>query len=101
MYTYYIDNRRTANHQWVVFGVRELNSTEHEQFCLNKSNNNGPPLTNLPFHFSSDYELRTYLSGCYYIDLNNIWQSDGLLVSVNIYNETKEVICISLSRLDL
>ena len=34
------------------------------------------------FNFTSDYEIRTYTSGCYYLDSNNHWQSDGLIVSL-------------------
>jgi hypothetical protein len=43
-------------------------------------------LDNLSFineknNFTSDFELRIYTSGCYYLDQYNNWQSDGLLVS--------------------
>jgi len=41
-----------------------------------------PPITNERFNFTSNYELRIYTSGCYYLDSNNNWQSDGLLVSL-------------------
>ena len=90
IYSHYINNQRTASHQWVVYGIRELNLTEYERFCSNNSDKNSAPITNLPFHFSYDYELRTYLSGCYYLDLNNNWQSDGLLVSVSI-DQVREI----------
>jgi hypothetical protein len=33
-------------------------------------------------NFTSNYELRIYTSGCYYLDTNNNWQSDGLVVSL-------------------
>jgi len=33
--------------------------------------------------FSSDYSIRIYTSGCYYLNNNNNWQSDGLTVSKN------------------
>jgi hypothetical protein len=63
----------------VIFGLRELNATEIDDFCSNQSINN-PPISDQPFNFSSNYELRTYTSGCYYLDSNNQWQSDGLIV---------------------
>ncbi|CAF1216235.1 unnamed protein product, partial [Adineta ricciae] len=76
IYTYFIDNQLTVGHQSVIFGIRELNSTD---YCLNQSLSN-PPILNEPFKFSTNYELRIYTSGCYYLDSNNNWQSDGLVV---------------------
>ena len=46
IYTYFIDNQQTAGHQSIVFGLRELNSTEIIDFCWNVSSNNNPPITN-------------------------------------------------------
>jgi hypothetical protein len=63
----------------VIFGLRELNSTEEAKLCLNQSISS-PPISNQPFNFTSNYELRTYTSCCYYLDVNNIWKTDGLLV---------------------
>jgi hypothetical protein len=82
--TYFIDNQRTVGHQSVIFGIRELNATEIDDFCSNYSLINDPPISNTPYNFSSNYELRTYTSGCYYLDSNNNWQSDGLLVSFRL-----------------
>jgi hypothetical protein len=82
IYIYFIDNRRTSYHQSVNFGLRELNSTEIKNFCSNISINS-PPITNKPFTFSYNYALRVYTSGCYYLDADNNWQSDGLWVSYN------------------
>ena len=79
IYTYFIDNQRTTNHQSIIIGLRELNSTEIIDSCFNSSINN-PPITNQRYNFTSNYELRMYTSGCYYLDRNNNWQSDGLLV---------------------
>lgn len=31
-------------------------------------------------NFTSNYELRTYTSGCYYLDQYHQWKSDGLVV---------------------
>jgi hypothetical protein len=76
LYTYFIDNEQTLNHQSIVFGLRELNISE---YCSNTSLDN-PPIINERFNFTSNYELRIYTSGCYYLDENNHWQSDGLKV---------------------
>jgi polycystin 1L2 len=81
LYTYFINNQRTMDHQSVIFGLRELNSTEMDQFCSNLSSILNLPILDQPFNFTANYELRTYTSGCYYLDNNNNWQSDGLLVS--------------------
>ncbi|CAF1549867.1 unnamed protein product, partial [Adineta steineri] len=78
-YNYFIDNQRTVGHQSVIFGLRELNSTEKKKFCSNLTINT-PPILDQSFNFTKNYELRTYTSGCYYLDKNNNWQSDGLLV---------------------
>ena len=85
IYTYFLDNQQTSSHQSVIFGLRELNSTEINDFCLNQSINN-PPITNQAFNFTAEYELRTYTSCCYYLDTNNIWQTDGLLVSFHLFS---------------
>jgi hypothetical protein len=77
--TYFIDNEKTSGHQSTIFGIRELNSTEFQMYCVNMSND--ILITDRVFNFSSNYELRIYTSGCYYLDLNNNWQSDGLLVN--------------------
>jgi len=79
IYTYFIDNQKTSGHQSIIFGLRELNSTEFNISCLNQSINT-PPISNQPFNFTSNYQLRTYSSCCYYLDENNIWQTNGLIV---------------------
>ena len=82
-YRYFIDNHRVSNHRSVVFGIRELNHTEQHRFCSNNSamNNTLPDLFDTPMIFSSDYELRSFTSGCYYLDSNNDWRSEGVTVS--------------------
>jgi hypothetical protein len=79
IYTYFIDNQHTEGHHSVLFGLRELNSTEIIDFCPNSSFTN-PPITDERSNFTSDYKLRIYASGCYYLDKNNQWKSDGLTV---------------------
>ena len=77
--TVFIDNRRTSKHQSMIFGVRELSSVELVNHCLNGSLT--APITDRPFNFSANYELRTFTSGCFYSDSNHQWQSNGLMVS--------------------
>ncbi|CAF1222396.1 unnamed protein product, partial [Adineta steineri] len=88
IYRYFIDNQQTPGHQSLIFGIRELNSTEINNYCLNNSSiNTSLPITDQPFNFTSNYELRIYTSGCYYLDENNNWKSDGLIVRslTNLY----------------
>ncbi|CAF4201484.1 unnamed protein product, partial [Adineta steineri] len=94
IYRYFIDNQQTPGHQSLIFGIRELNSTEINTYCLNNSSiNTSLPITDEPFRFTSNYELRIYTSGCYYLDENNNWKSDGLIVGslTNLY----ETECLS------
>jgi hypothetical protein len=84
IYTYFINNQQTTNHQSVVFGIQELNSTD---LCNHTSSLQTPPMSDRKLDFTSDYELRFYTSGCHYLDDNNNWQSDNMLVgsSTNHY----------------
>jgi len=79
LYTYFIDNQRTKGHHSLIFGLRELNSIEINDYCSNTLLTD-PPILDERFNFTSDYELRIYTSGCYYLDKNNQWKSDGLIV---------------------
>jgi hypothetical protein len=88
IYTYFINNQQTSGHQSLIFGIRELNSSEVIQFCLNNSSISTLPITDQTFNFTSDYELRIYTSGCYYLDQNNQWQSDGVVVSFVLFIST-------------
>ena len=89
VHTYFINNQLTLGHQSLIFGLRELNSTEMNNSCSNQSIGN-PPISDKPFNFTSNYQLRIYTSGCYYLDSNNNWQSDGLIVgSLTNHNETE------------
>jgi hypothetical protein len=53
-----------------------------DKLCSDKTTNQNPLIFNEPFRFSSNYEIRIYQSGCFYLDLNYNWQSDGLLVNL-------------------
>lgn len=81
IYEHYIDNQRTLGHRLLIFGLRELNSTESDHYCtLNSTNLKELPKINSKIHFTFDYSLRIYASACYYLDKNNQWKSDGLTV---------------------
>ena len=84
IYKYFIDNEQTKDHQSVLFGIRQLNSNEIHSFQTKSSSTNLP---NTKFNFSCDYDLRIYTSGCYYLDTDQNWKSDGLLVGseTNVY----------------
>lgn len=81
LFTYFLDNNKTFGHRTVIFGIRELNSTEFEISCIDSSIN--LLINDDLMHFSSNYELRLYTSGCFYLNSNSQWHSDGLLVSRN------------------
>ena len=79
--TYFLNNQQTYGHRSIIFGLRELNSIEMKHLCSNRSTAY-PPITDKPFSFTSNYELRVYAAGCYYLDGDGNWQSDGILVSL-------------------
>jgi hypothetical protein len=76
IYKYFIDNNHIKGHHSIIFGIRELNSTEMIDYCFKNASLNNFSVIN-----EQSYFLRIYTSGCYYLDKNNQWQSDGLLVS--------------------
>jgi hypothetical protein len=77
IYKYFLNNEQTLNHKSLIFGLRELNS---EEYCSNNSSIINLPILDQNINFTSNYELRIYTSGCYYLDSNNNYQSNGLLV---------------------
>lgn len=90
LYLYFLDNHQTVNHQSLIFGLRELNDTEMIEYCSNNSSSNPLPIVDEMSNFTSDYELRLYTSGCYYLDSKKNYQSDGLTVgSLTNHNETE------------
>lgn len=79
LYTFFLDNQQTKDHHSIIYGLRELTSMEKERVCSN------PQITsslknNKQFHFTANYKIRIYTSGCYYLDKDHQWKSDGLLV---------------------
>ena len=79
---YFLDNDQTSTHRSLIFGLREMNETETDQCCRQNASTTQPPITDRPFHFTSNYYFRTYQSSCAYLDENHLWQTDGLRVSV-------------------
>ena len=79
-HSFFFDNEQTRNHESLVFGLRELNSSEMHLYCLNNNSQMNPPITNERFNFTSNYALRVYSSGCYFLDENNEWNDRGLRV---------------------
>ena len=79
-HSFFFDNEQTRNHESLVFGLRELNSSEIHLYCLNNNSQMTPPITNERFNFTSNYGLRVYSSGCYFLDENNQWNDRGLRV---------------------
>ncbi|UJR17142.1 hypothetical protein I4U23_004038 [Adineta vaga] len=77
IYRYFVNNQQTLGHSSLVIGLREVNSDVE---CLNSSLKSKLPLINERYNFSSNYEMRVYTSGCYYLDEMNEWKSDGLIV---------------------
>lgn len=76
IYKHFLDNRQTAGHKSIRFQFVELNSTESDFYCQQNQTILQPQTRN----FTSDFYLRIYSSGCYYLDRYNNWQSDGLWV---------------------
>jgi hypothetical protein len=84
MHHLYVDNERTSGHVSLVFGMRELNASESDEHCNGGGGGGGVdmPIFDTAMVFSANFELRSYLSGCYYLDAKKVWRWDGLLVSV-------------------
>ena len=64
---------------YIGLGLRELNETEIFVYCQNKTEQNltSPPLTDKN-NFTSDFGIRTFTSGCYYLDTSTgNWSSEG------------------------
>ena len=91
IYKFYLDNEQTLGHRSIFLGVGELNDSEVKRFC---SSNRTYFRDDEQRNFSSNYFLRLYQSGCFYLDDQNQWKSDGLRVS---YSQMKRV---KMNRLD-
>ena len=82
-YVHFLDNTQVAYHPLIIYGIRELDQSEMQYFCANQTihQRENLPIVHRSLHFTSDYQLRIYQSGCFYLDSNYQWQSGGLIVS--------------------
>ena len=94
VHTYFLDNQQTLGHQSIIFGLRELNATEITDACFSFSAaNKRLPIVDARLNFTANYELRLFTSGCYYLDAQNQWQGEGLVVGpMTNHNRTQ---CLS------
>jgi hypothetical protein len=65
------------------YGLRQLTTTEYHAFCVNQQTPSSPPVlpnTNSTF-FTADFQVRTYSSGCFYLDSGTgKWASNNLVI---------------------
>ena len=81
LFKFYLDNEQTFGHRSLFIGVGELNESEAEQFCSANRSNRTFDRDDQRRNFTLDYFLRLYQSGCFYLDDQHRWRSDGLRVS--------------------
>jgi hypothetical protein len=80
-----ISENETRDHDAFVFGLRELDDGEAIGHCSSSLSSSATmPVRDERVMFSGDYWIRTFISGCYYLDSNEQWQSDGLRVSAKL-----------------
>ena len=80
LHTFFLNNQQTSGHRSIIFGIRQLNETDLLHECTNEWNHTQPLRSDQPFRFTDNYELRLYTSGCFYLDADHRWRSDGLVV---------------------
>ncbi|UJR07022.1 hypothetical protein I4U23_011310 [Adineta vaga] len=81
IYLHFINNSQTLNHHSIIYGIRELTTIDINEYCLNEKNfYPNSSMINQPRKFLSNYGVRLYKSACLYLDANNNWKSDGLIV---------------------
>ena len=83
IYKFYLDNEQTFGHRSIYLGIGELNDSEVEHFCSSNQSNRTFLRDDQQRNFTSNYFLRLYQSGCFYLDDQNQWKSDGLRVSLS------------------
>ena len=78
-FSHLIDRVRRPTVHSVIYGLRQLTTWESQEFCFPKKKK----ISTLDgsVRFSEEYYLRLYLSGCFYLDDQQRWQSDGFMVS--------------------
>ena len=82
--THFLNNQQTFGHQTMVFAIRQLNDREFPIYCYTNPPLN-PPIVDSPLQFSIDYQYRIFTSACYYLDSTFNWQTDGLIVSEDLF----------------
>ncbi|CAM2704890.1 unnamed protein product [Rotaria socialis] len=82
LYSYFLDNIQTLNHEYAMFGIRELNASEYHSYCINYVNmsNSAILVKDEIVNFTSNYRLRSYTSACYYLDASLYWDTQNMLV---------------------
>lgn len=83
LFKFYVDNEQTAGHRSIFIAISELNDSEVVDMCSWNRSNTTHLRDDRPRNFTSDYYLRLYQSGCFYLDDDNRWKSDGLRVSLD------------------
>ncbi|CAF3839178.1 unnamed protein product [Rotaria sp. Silwood1] len=76
-YSLFFNNTRIKNHHMVVLGIREVDT---KSYCFDKNLTFPWLYDQKKVHFTDDYSLRVFMSGCYYLDENNEWRADNLIV---------------------
>ena len=80
-YRYMINNEIVANNRSVILGVRELEDDEIQQWCVEKTQFHLATLHfESPASLISGYQIRAYLSACYFLDKQGHWKANGLKV---------------------
>ena len=80
IFTHFLDNDQTSHYHSIVYAIRQLTEEENNRYCLNRTR----PSFTTPVKFTSKYALRIYQSGCFYLDSNHQWKSDGLRVRIRL-----------------
>jgi hypothetical protein len=75
----------------VGIAIRELTSDEHKLYCQNKNQTDKPPILDQQPLFESNFYIRSYAAGCYYLDIETgLWSSDG----VDVLEETNSTMTV-------
>jgi hypothetical protein len=71
-------NKKTT----LSYGLRELSTSEYQTFCISSIPAYQPPVSSSEVNkFTADFEIRSFSSGCYYLDsTTGMWLSDGLFI---------------------
>jgi hypothetical protein len=82
-FVYFINSGQTSGRESIILGLRQLNETELIAACSPAANLSDPLVSDAPYNFTTDYEIRLYLSACYFYDrVTKQWKSDGMTVSL-------------------